>query len=531
MSKVMNMTFASSLTNLCEVNSSFDTGVLRICYTGKNRNGSFISREAIERNIKTIYNCPIVTNYDRESDTLGGHDMEVVKDNNGGMRIVNLTSPVGVIPESANVYFKEDEDADGVKHEYLYADVLLWKRQEAYKKIKDDGVTNHSMEISVKSGFSKDNIYYIDDFEFNAFALIGCTPCFEASALEMFSAKDFKKQMSEMMCDLKESFTKVNSSNEDDNIYSQTSMEGGEKVLNEKMKLVAKYEIDVDSLDFSLDDFDLEELEEKFKAMKVNANKDDDADIEDDDDDDGDDKKKDDEDDEEKFALLSNIKEEIHRVFENKKIPAPWDDDYMIPKYWVVDMDIEAREVYCVDECDHILYGFSFAIEGDAVIIDFESKKRKKYEIVDFEGAVDQPAQIDPVITMMSNEIEKYRDLDGKYTESENTIKSMQTELDELREFKRSTESAIFEAEREKVFSNFEDLIGIEEFETLRNGCDEFDLETIEEKCFAIRGRQNSTKKFSLKGQKTKLPVERTTDVVNEPYGGLFEKYCTVGTK
>lgn len=527
MDKVTNITFTSSLTDLCEVNSSFDSGVLRICYTGKNRNGSYISKETIERNLKTIYNCPVVTNYDRDTDTLGGHDMEVVKDSEGELCLVNLTQPIGVIPESGRTWFEEYTDDEGVTHEYLYADVLLWKRQEAYKKIKSDGVTKHSMEISVTNGHSRDGVYYIDDFEFNAFALIGCEPCFESSALEMFSASDFKKQLSEMMSDLKESFTTVNSSKEDDNTHPQISMEGGEKVLNEKIELATKYEIDVDSLDFSIEDFELEELEEKFKAMKADTKKDDEEDVEEEvvDDEKDDEEKKDDE--EEKFALLSNIREEVRRAFEGKMIPAPWDDDDMIPEYWIVDMDIEAKEVYCIDECDHLLYGFSFSIDGDVVIIDFESKKRKKYEIVDFEGVEEQPAPIDPMIALMSEEIKKYQDVEAKYTESENTIKSMQTELDELREFKRSTESAILEAEREEIFSNFEDLVGVEAFEALRNDCDKLDLETIEEKCFAIRGRQGSVQKFSTKEQKTKLPVERTTEVSNEPYGGLFEKYNT----
>ena len=98
MDKVLNMTYASSLTNLCEINSSFDTGILRICYTGTNRNGSAISKNAIQKSIQTIYNCPIVCNYDRETDTLGSHDMEIVRDDNGGLRIVNITQPVGVIP-------------------------------------------------------------------------------------------------------------------------------------------------------------------------------------------------------------------------------------------------------------------------------------------------------------------------------------------------------------------------------------------------------------------------------------------------
>ena len=170
MDKVLNMTFASSLTNLCEVNSSFDTGVLRICYTGENRNKSFFSKEAIVNSIPTIYNCPIVCNYDRETDTLGGHDMELVCDGNGVLKLINATTPVGVIPESAKVWFENYEEDDGTIHEYLYAEVLLWKRQEAYQKIRNDGITAHSMEIKVKDGKSIDGIYHVDNFEFNAFA-------------------------------------------------------------------------------------------------------------------------------------------------------------------------------------------------------------------------------------------------------------------------------------------------------------------------------------------------------------------------
>ena len=247
MDKVLNMTYASSLTNLCEVNSSFDTGILRICYTGDNRNGSHISKKAIKKSLQTIYNCPIVCNYDRETDTLGGHDMEVVRDENGGLHIVNVTQPVGVIPESSKVWFEEYEEEDGTVHEYLYAEALLWKRQEAYRKIQKDGITAHSMEITVKDGKMVDGVYHINDFEFTAFALIGVEPCFEGSALEMFSKQDFKQQLSEMMQDLKESFKQVNTSPEVDNTHPQNySMEGGERVLEDKMELIAKYGIQID---------------------------------------------------------------------------------------------------------------------------------------------------------------------------------------------------------------------------------------------------------------------------------------------
>ena len=31
--EILNLTYASSLTDLCEINSSFDSGILRIAYT------------------------------------------------------------------------------------------------------------------------------------------------------------------------------------------------------------------------------------------------------------------------------------------------------------------------------------------------------------------------------------------------------------------------------------------------------------------------------------------------------------------
>lgn len=89
MENQLRLTYSSSVERLREVNSSFDSGVLKVAYAGKNRNGSSISKEAFERSIHTIYNCPIVCNYNREEDMIGSHDMEVVS-KNGEMQLVGL---------------------------------------------------------------------------------------------------------------------------------------------------------------------------------------------------------------------------------------------------------------------------------------------------------------------------------------------------------------------------------------------------------------------------------------------------------
>lgn len=512
MDKVLNMTYASSLTNLCEVNSSFDTGVLRICYTGDNRNGSHISKKAIKKSLQTIYNCPIVCNYDRETDTLGGHDMEVVRDENGGLHIVNVTQPVGVIPESSKVWFEEYEEEDGTVHEYLYAEALLWKRQEAYRKIQKDGITAHSMEITVKDGKIVDGVYHINDFEFTAFALIGVEPCFEGSALEMFSKQDFKQQLSEMMQDLKESFKQVNTSLEVDNTHPQNySMEGGERVLEDKMELIAKYGIDIESLDFSIDDFTVEELTEKFEAMKAASGEGDpapEATAED------------------KFVLTSNIIDELYRVLGEVKIEREWGE---CTRYWYVDCDFELKEVYCWDTNDWLLYGFTYDTEGDSVTIDFESKKRKKYVIADFEEG-EQPSPFATMFAQMEQKLHDNSEWEAKYQTASDTIASMEIELKELRQFKTDTEYAAAKEERDSVLAKFENLTGVEAFESLRDSCMQYDVETLEEKCYAILGRNGIAAKFNLEDKLPKLKIEKTDSTKtnnksNEPYGGIFPEY------
>ena len=434
MNKVLNLTYASSLTHLCEGNSSFDTGVLRIAYAGENRNGSFIDKKTFEKCLKTIYNCPIVCNYDRESDTLGGHDMEVVRDGDGSLRLINSTTPVGCIPESANVFWETVKEDDGSEHEYLCADALLWKRQDAYQKIKRDGFSAQSMEITVKDGETVNGLYKIYDFEFTAFALIGVTPCFESASLE-FSKQDFKQQLSQMMLEMKESFSKVNTSSEDDIHPQKCSMEGGEKVLNEKIDLAAKYGIDVDKLDFSMDELTIEELEEKFKALTAGSDNSDDNDNSESDGKNGTD---------ESFALESNLCEELVRVLGMEKVQREWGE---CNRYWFVDYDRDAHTVYCWDTNDWLLYGFEFEVNGDSVSIKQESKKRKKFDIVDFDEG-EQTSPFEQIFAMMESKIKCNTELEAKYQTASDTIASMETELGELRQFKSDTEAAVAKVEK-----------------------------------------------------------------------------------
>lgn len=514
----LNLTFSSSLTDMRSANTSFDFATLRIAYPGKNRKNSSISKEVFEKCAGSIYNVPIVTHYTRDTDTLGGHDMEVYRDANNAIRVVNVTEPVGVVPESARQWWEVAEDEYGEEHEYLYTDVLLWKRQEAYKKIKRDGITAHSMEITINDCAMVDGCLEIRDFEYTAFCLIGVEPAYTGSQLSfsLDNAKEFKERMSEMMNDLKETFSSTDS-------CVKNELKGGKTVLSEKMELAAKYGIDVDSLEFSLDDFSIEELTAKFEAMKNEPEEVTPTTTE-------------------QFSLSSQMIDEIARMLCEEKISMEWGE---VPKYSYIDCDFEACEVYAYDRTDWLMYGFTYAVDGDAVKIDFDSKKRKKFAIVDFDGQ-EQPALA--VFSEMENTINEMfasaKDWEQKYSavseelatskgsceELTGKYSALESEVTELRQFKASVENAAAEQEREAVFSAFSDLEGIEAFDALKENCDGMDAEALKKECFAIRGEFGMTGKFSFNNPmpvRIKVPNRDEQDDTNDkPYGGIVEYYA-----
>mgnify|MGYP007002641648 FL=1 len=136
-----------------------------------------------------MFNCPIVANYDAAENTIGGHDMGVVE-TESGEKIINITEPVGVVPESATYRWETLVD-DNVPREYFCIDnVILWKRQPCYEKIAEDGVTAQSFEIKIRKGDIENDILNINEFEFEAFCLLERDePCFQQAALQVFQKK------------------------------------------------------------------------------------------------------------------------------------------------------------------------------------------------------------------------------------------------------------------------------------------------------------------------------------------------------
>lgn len=520
MENQLRLQFASSIEDICDINESFASARLRVFYVGGNRNGSFISKQSAEDAIPTMYNCPIVCNYSAETDSIGGHDIDIISTDDGEVRMINLTSAIGVIPSGAGYRFEKVTEEDGTVHEYFVVDALLWKRSPAYDKIKRDGIVSQSMEITVVDGHMQGGLFVIEKFIFTAFCLLGddVKPCFESASLQLFDSGSCKKQFALMMEELKQNIAEVNPSLPDErHIITNFSTEGGNKELDEKKNLAAEYGLDIDSLDFSVEDLTLDELRTKFEEMKA-------ADPSGPDGGDG----------SKGFALESVFRDELFDVLRHEKAETPWGSD---DRYWFWDYDKELSEVYAYDVTDWNLYGCSYSMDGDHVVIDFDSKKRMKLTVAPFdEGSMTSPLQ-----TIFSNALQKSvaakevemqskfdsekTDLEAKYQNAEATITQMNAELDELRQFKQQRLEDERAADESAVFERFQDLNGIEAFEALRGNCSELSIDEIEDKCFAIRGRHASVQTFSAQKPKaTRLPVEKTGSA-DEPYGGLFQEF------
>lgn len=516
--KIASMVYSSSLTDICEINSSFDSGVLMIAYPGKNRNQSYISKEAFERSLPTIKNCPVVCNYDRESNSFGGHDVEVVSGTDG-VKIVNITTPVGVVPESAKQYWKEVTEEDGTVREYICTDVLIWKRQEAYDKIKKDGVTAHSMEIKIKNGSKQDDgLYHIEDFEFTALTLIEVEPCFESSALKMFAKESFDEQFRSMMEDYKLSFNLISTSFEESNIHPQTdSTKGGNctlednKNLNEDIENVETYseatsESDDNSINSENAICENDELEVQAEEPSAEEPVEEEENEE--------------SDNETKFELSKQERDFL------KSELSKYVDRYGCDMYFYEEHDPDINTVYFICADDWKLYGATYTKDGDNYTIDFENKSRKKYAIVDYVEGEPEPLAMSTVGEFVNTLLKDSESVNASLDSANSKMSEMSNELESLKEFKADVEAKELASKRNKIFEKFSDLSEVDEFVSLQESVENYGLEELEEKCYALRGKYGT---FSLSNtnEHAGLPRIKASVEVSErmPYGGIVEHY------
>lgn len=396
--------------------SRFLRGKIWICHTGENFNKSYFSKEVIQNAIPSLANIPVLgfieVNNLNEAD-FRGHEQRLVIDKDG-VKIEYLGRMYGTVPESNNAKFEMKLCDDGIEREFLTVEVLIHtKFQEVVDIIQRDGIKNHSMELqpsSIQGKFNQNKVFEFTDFKFEGLCLLGndVTPAMKGSVLELFSQNKIQEQFSEMIQEFNEFYSNY-TLNQSSSKTGHNNQEGGDQV-DEKLELFTKFptlkEEDVAELKSNIEQYSLEELETKLTELVDVQNQNPDT----------------------NFALTAQqLQQEIRNCLSQEKMMDRWGDS--IRAYWYIDHD--ENRVYAEDVSNGYLpVGLSYAKSGDAVTIDFSTKKRIKWVPQDLEGEADVLASF---VSVDRSEFELEKVKESTIKETETKFESIQSELDELK--------------------------------------------------------------------------------------------------
>lgn len=501
-----------------------------VMHTGLNRKGTNFPKEVVDANIETIYNTPILgyiksdNNDDDESD-FEGHKHKIIIDDNG-IRYVYAGSAYGVIPESCNPRWVIKECEDGVEREFLRVDGILWtKFEDAIEIVGRDLIKGHSMEITNLSGHKeKDKGFVIDSFEFDGCCILGddvIPGMIDSDIVLNYSlhAEDIASEIKEKLKEYAISKNDCHASKEDDN--NKSNLEGEKTEMNDKNELLEKYGVQLESLNFSLEDVTLEELEKKLKEMSNYSSKS------------GTSAETQEPEKAEYTLNMMELLEEIRKELGKYTYIDRWKDERC--QYWLV--DVQGSEVIVTDCKDnYTLCGMQYACAGDKVTIDVSTKKRKKTTYADFEDGTTAEVVENPMPMYFEEKIDS---IISKYTAEVDELKKYQEMYSEIKpkydEYVAAEQAAIEKANEEKraaLFSLMDEKIGgMEEYEALKSNT-EMEYSMLENACYAIYGRKASefsyvpTKKKAADGGLTKFGVGGAPlDDKEDEYGELFKKY------
>lgn len=215
-----NIEMTSKFSNFEVLNEDFTRCRCSVFYTGRNRNYSNITEEALDKFIarKGYANIPVVAHLMKDDNGnfyVGSHDRKIILSNEG-IDFIDETIPYGVIPEDCNPSKDLITEKSGIQRKYFSVDVILWSHRYPIMEASynDEIYFNQSMEIVFDScETDSDGYVVVHDFHMSALCLLNKRdssgtdgdnknqePCFESSQVKKFSIDESKfKQNFELM--------------------------------------------------------------------------------------------------------------------------------------------------------------------------------------------------------------------------------------------------------------------------------------------------------------------------------------------
>lgn len=195
-------------SSIRELNPQFSLCDVLVCAHGANDNKTYISKQAVEEAIPSLYGIPIVGEVITLNETTGefdwgGHGGRLSV-NSQGMTWEETTRPFGFVTQEAaeNASWIKLLDHDGQEREYLkLSGCVLWtERYEECNSILEHSA-GQSMEIKILQGKPTKNGYMeIKRFIFSALCILGDSspPCFNNASIYKHEDK-FQKEYERML--------------------------------------------------------------------------------------------------------------------------------------------------------------------------------------------------------------------------------------------------------------------------------------------------------------------------------------------
>ena len=205
-------------SSMKQLNKQFALVDILLCYHGKNRNMTAMTKEVIEAALPSLYGIPIVGEYiylDDGSQDFGSHGGKIIISDKG-IKFEDTTKPYGFITKEAvdNAKWVTITEKNGIQqHEYLeLKNCIVWeKRYEEASALLDKNY-GQSMEIEISSGdYDSDGYYNIKEMTFSAACILGSNPdgtdvipCFESACIgRHYEFDSFKKEFALMLDEYK----------------------------------------------------------------------------------------------------------------------------------------------------------------------------------------------------------------------------------------------------------------------------------------------------------------------------------------
>lgn len=538
----MNQRYPVSFNKKNEYESSdfrFIEVSIDVMHTGSNLNKTSFTKDVIGKAVPTICNTPIlgyvVDELDDEDKDFKGHEHEL-RITDTDVKYVYAGHAYGVIPETCNPRWVIKDDGTGTEREYLRVDGLIWtKFNDPVDIFTRDGTKNHSVELTDMScgPADKNGDVPVGSFKFDGCCILSTTdpkiqPAMTGSCITAnFSVEDVTTQIRERLYEyqaLQQNYTAQNENPSDEEKGDTKPMNENEKNTTVTENAVAEGAVENPKIETPAAENTATETgseaapaenaasEEGAENAATEASAENTAPAEE-----GEPAAS------SEFTLTANqLRDEIYNALLKVQVPSRWDNDCMIPKYWLT--DIQDSEVIVTDSGTYQLMGIPYSMNGDNVVLEYENIKRKKVIYEDWDNGDVMPG----LVTMFSALTDKLVELSDSFTKAANEVSEIKPKLEAYQQAEAEAIAAADKAKRDELFSVMDEKLGANaEYAALKEN-KEISYADLETKCYALVGRQ--TAEFSYVPNKNnqgtvRFGVGGTQNGSEAVYGGLMERY------